>query len=95
MSLGKKFKLFTEISILLPAESTNYYCFTCTQHTYSRTETKHNSLNLCHLPCLIIPYSVTPQYVLKITSTLNRMAGQEFRLQKGDLACEMISVLCK
>lgn len=35
MSFKKKFKLFTEISILLPAENTNYYCFTCTQHMCS------------------------------------------------------------
>lgn len=79
MSFKKKFKLFTENPILLPAENTNYYCFTCTQHTHSCPETKHDSLKFCHLPQLI-PYSITPQYVLKMMGTLNCIAVQEFSL---------------
>lgn len=62
MSFKKKFKLFTEISILLPAENTNYYWFVCTQCTHSCPETKHISLKLCHLPQLM-PNSITPLYV--------------------------------
>lgn len=94
MSFKKKFKLFTEISILLPAENTSHYCFTCTQCTRSYPETKRDSLKLCHLPQLI-PYSVTPQYILKIMGTMNCIAAQEFSPQKRDLACTMISVLRK
>lgn len=91
MSFKKKFQLFTEISILLPAENPNYYWFARTQHAQSCPETKHVSLKLCHLSQLM-PYSVIPQYIQNYGHTgWHSCIG--IQLQKRDLLHTMISVL--